>query len=82
MIPLVTCARKQPARNPLIEIDAAKKYSHNQEEQETREKTNIIFNEVQQFAYVLEAWKRDFIDSTTNTFVSYIQFKRVLLLYL
>jgi len=31
------------------------------------EKPKIIFNEVRQFAYVLEAKGRDFIDSTTNT---------------
>jgi len=55
--------RQQPARNP---IDTAEKYQEIKNK-ETKKKANTIFNEVRQFAYVLGARERDFIDSTTNT---------------
>ena len=52
--------------NPSIEIDAAEKYPENKNK-ETREKSSTIFNKVRQFAYVLGARGRDFIDSTIKT---------------
>ena len=70
-------ARQQAARN---KIDAAEKYPEIKNK-ETREKVNTIFNEVRQFAYVLRARERDFIDSITNT-ICCIPFKRVLTFYL
>ena len=36
-------------------------------EKQERKQANTIFNEVRQFAYVLGARERDFIDSTINT---------------
>ena len=62
LIPLVTLEGQQPTRNP---IDAAEKYPKNKNK-ETRREQNIRFNEIRQFAYVLVARERDFIDLTIN----------------
>ena len=46
--------------NSPIEIDAADKYPKNKNK-ETGEKANTIFNDVWQFAYVLEAREREIL---------------------
>ena len=76
-------ARQQPIRNPPIKIDdAAEKYPENKNK-ETREKSNTIFNEVQQFAYVLWAKEREILlIKQSIQLVPCIQFKRALPLYL
>ena len=50
-------AGQQPVRNP---IDAAEKYPEIKNK-ETRERANKIFNEVQQFAYVLGVREREIL---------------------
>jgi len=47
-------------------------------EKQERKQANTIFNEVRQFAYVLEARGRDFIDSTINydLFLPFKEFPR------
>ena len=47
------------ARGPPIEINAGEKYPHTRTEKQERKQTTIIFNEVQQFAYVLGVRERE-----------------------
>ena len=49
-----------------IERDAAEKYPKDKNDKQGR-KANTMFNDVRQFAYVLRARERDFIDATINT---------------